>query len=106
VGQEAHDTAGREAVLHLLTATDGGKPYKTRVRELFPAARKNFAFGGWTAVLALPYMDADFKQQLEESVKTYKTQVDAEMAKNPFGVPPSLGTWGGSSQAAAFGSRM
>jgi hypothetical protein len=94
------------AAVQLLIATDGGEPYKTRVRELFPTVLKNFAFGGWTAVLALPYMDADFKQQLEEAVKSYKAQVDAEMAKNPFGVPPSLGTWGGSSQVATFGSRM
>jgi hypothetical protein len=94
------------AAVQLLIATEGGEPYKTRVRELFPTVLKNFAFGGWKAVLALPYMDADFKQQLEEAVKSYKAEVDADMAKTPFGVPPSLGTWGGSSQVATFGSRM
>jgi hypothetical protein len=94
------------AAVQLLIATDGGEPYKTRVRELFPTVRKHFEFGGWMAVLALPYMDADFKQQLEEAVKSYKAEVDADMAKTPFGVPPSLGTWGGSSQVATFGSRM
>ena len=94
------------AAVQLLIATEGGEPYKTRVRELFPTVRKNLAFGGWMAVLALPYMDADFKQQVEEAVKAYKTEVDAEMGKTPFGVPPSLGTWGGSSQVATFGSRM
>jgi hypothetical protein len=58
------------------------------------------------AVLALPYMDADFKQQLEEAVKSYKAELDAELAKTPFGVPPSLGTWGGSGQVADLGARM
>jgi hypothetical protein len=94
------------AAVQLLIATDGGEPYKSRVRELFPTVRQHFEFGGWMAALALPYMDADFKQQLEEAVKIYKTELDAELAKTPFGVPPSLGTWGGSSQVAAFGSRM
>jgi hypothetical protein len=94
------------AALELLIATDGAEPYKKRVQELFPAVRGNFAFGGWQAVRALPYMDADFKQQVEEAVKTYKATLDADLAKTPFGVPPSLRTWGGSSQVAAFGSQM
>jgi hypothetical protein len=94
------------AAVKLLIATDGGEPYKMRVRELFPTVREHFEFGGWMAVLALPYMDADFKQQLEEAVKSYKAEVDADMAKTPFGVPPSLRTWGGASQVATFGSRM
>ena len=94
------------AALELMIATDGGEPYKKRVKELFPTVRQHFAFSGWTAVLALPYMDADFKQQLEESVKSYKTELDADLAKTPFGVPPSLGTWGGSSQVASFGAQM
>jgi endoglucanase len=94
------------AAVKLLIATEGGEPYKTRVRELFPTVRKHFEFGGWMAVLTLPYMDADFKQQLEEAVKSYKSEVDADMAKTPFGVPPSLRSWGGSSEVAAFGSRM
>ena len=94
------------AAVQLLMATDGAEPYKTRVKELFPTVRQHFAFGGWTAVLTLPYMDADFKQQLEETVKSYKTELDADLAKTPFGVPPSLGTWGGSSQVASFGAQM
>ena len=53
------------AALELMIATDGAEPYKNRVLELFPTVRQNFAFGGWMAVRALPYMDADFKQQLE-----------------------------------------
>ena len=94
------------ADIELLLATNGGEPYKSRIKELFPTVRQSFAFGGWMAVLALPYVDADFKRELEEAVKTYKVEVDTEMAKNPFGVPPSLGTWGGSGEVADFGSRM
>jgi hypothetical protein len=95
-----------EAALHLMLATNGGDPYKTRVRELFPTVRKHFGFGGWNAVFALPYMDAEFKQQLAEAVKSYKAEVDTEMAKTPFGVPPSLRSWGASAEVAGFGAQM
>ena len=87
------------AALQLLIATNGAEPYKKRVAELFPTvSQRFFGFFGWTAVRALPYMDAAFKKQLEETVKTYVAQTDKELAATPFGVPPSRGGWGGSAQ--------
>ena len=68
--------------------------------ELFPTIKQRFGFNGWIAVRALPYMDAEFKKQLEEVVKYYVVELDAELAKTPFGVPPSLRTWGGSVSVA------
>ncbi len=95
-----------KAALELLIATNGGEPYKKRLLEMFPSVRERIGFGGWTAVRALPYMDADFRKQLETTVKSYMAQLDAELAKTPFGVPPSLRTWGGSAAVADFGVRM
>jgi endoglucanase len=94
------------AALQLMIATDGGEVYKKRFLELYPTVSKNFRFGGWQAVFALPYMDAEFRQKFEAQVKAYKAEVDTEMAKTPFGVPPSLGSWGGSASVSAFGSEM
>jgi endoglucanase len=94
------------AAIELLIATNGGEPYRKRVVELFPTIREHLGVGGWMAVLALPYMDAEFKQQLEDTVKSYKAELDTELAKTPFDVPPSLGNWGGSGQVADLGSRM
>jgi len=94
------------AALELMIATNGGEVYKKRVLELFPTVRQHFAFGGWMAVRALPYMGADFRQQLEEAVKAYKTELDQQLAQTPFGVPPSLRTWGGSSAVAQLGFQM
>jgi hypothetical protein len=94
------------AAINLLIATNGGETYKKRVSELFPTILKSFAFGGWSAVHALPYMDADFKKQLEAAVKTYVEQTDKELAATPFGVPPSRGTWGGSGGVIDLGVRM
>lgn len=92
--------------LELMIATHGGEAYKKRFVELFPTVRQRFGFGGWEAVRALPYMDADFKQQLEDAVKSYKTDLDKQLAETPFGVPPSLRTWGGSSAVAQLGYQM
>jgi hypothetical protein len=96
------------AALELLIATNGAEPYKQRFLDLYPTVQKEPLFGvqGWRAVFALPYMDTAFRQQFEDTVKAYKTGLDADLAKTPFGVPPSLGTWGGSTQVAEFGSRM
>jgi hypothetical protein len=94
------------AAVQLLIATGGGEPYKKRVLELFPSMAQRFGFGGWSAVLALPYMDAAFRKQLEAAVKTYVEQLDKELAATPFGVPPSRGGWGGSTSVIDLGVRM
>ena len=94
------------AAVELLISTQGAEPYKKRVLELFPTIRQRFGFNGWIVVRALPYMDAEFKKQLEEVVKTYVAELDADLAKTPFGVPPSLRTWGGSASVAELGVRM
>jgi hypothetical protein len=73
---------------------------------MFPAAQKRFGFGGWTAVFALPYLDADFRKQLEAAVRSYVAELDTELAATPFGVPPSRGSWGGSIAVADLGVRM
>ena len=92
--------------MQLLIATNGGDVYKKHLVEMFPSMQKGFGFSGWMAVLALPYMDADFKQQVETAVRTYVAEVDKEMAATPFGVPPSMRSWGGSIAVADLGVRM
>ena len=95
-----------KAALELLIATHGSEPYKKRLLEIFPSIRQRFGFGGWTAVRALPYMDAEFRRQLEDTVKAYVAQLDKDLAATPFGVPPSMGGWGGSAAVADLGVRM
>jgi len=51
-------------------------------------------------------MDDAFKKQLEEAAKACVPQLDKELAATPFGVPPSLGTWGGSGSVLDLGVRM
>ena len=92
-----------KATLQLLLATDGGEIYKQHLLEMWPDVQKGFGFGGWMATLALPYMDPNFKQQLETAVRNYRIELDKELAATPFGVPPSLRSWGGSREVVDFG---
>ncbi len=96
------------AALELTIATHGAEPYKSRLREIFPRiiTPQQMGFNGWTAVRALPYLDASAKDQLHEAVKAYMVGVDKELNETPFGVPPSLGTWGGSGSVVDMAIRM
>ena len=96
------------AALELTIATNGAEPYKSRVKELFPQmiTPEQMDFHGWKAVRALPYLDARAKDQMREAVKTYIAGLDKRLDSSPFGVPPSLGTWGGSGGVVDMAIRM
>jgi len=89
-----------------MIATNGAEPYKARVRELFPAVLQQIGGRNWTAIRALPYLEASYKTQAREAVQKYMAQVDKEMDATPFSVPPSRGGWGGSGSVVDFGIRM
>ncbi|HVZ66596.1 MAG TPA: glycoside hydrolase family 9 protein [Lacunisphaera sp.] len=96
------------AALELTIATHGAEPYKSRLKELFPKMinPQLMDFVGWTAVRALPYLDASEKEQLREAVKTYMAGLDQRLDATPFGVPPSLRAWGGSGEVVSMAIRM
>ncbi len=94
------------AALELMIATHGAQPYKHRVEELFPRLLRQFGFQGWTAVRALPYLDASYRARFRTALQAYMPRLRKYLAANPFGVPPSMGGWGGSEQVASFGVEM
>lgn len=96
------------AALELTIATKGAEPYKSRLAELFPQVitPEQLERRGWTAVRAFPYLDASAKDQMREAVKTYMAGLDKHLDATPFGVPPSLGTWGGSGAVVDMAIRM
>jgi endoglucanase len=96
------------AALELTITTHGAEPYKSRVRELFPQMimPQQMDMYGWTAVRALPYLDTSAKEQMREAVKNYMASLDKQLDATPFGVPPSLGTWGGSGAVVNMAIRM
>jgi endoglucanase len=96
------------AALELTIATNGADPYKSRLRELFRQmiTPQQMGIRGWMAVRALPYLDANAKDEMREAVKTYVVGLDKQLGTTPFGVPPSLGTWGGSGAVVDMAIRM
>ncbi len=96
------------AALELTIATNGADPYNSRVKELFRQmiTPQQMGIRGWMAVRALPYLDANAKNEMREAVKTYVAGLDRQLDTTPFGVPPSLGTWGGSGAVVDMAIRM
>ncbi len=96
------------AALELTIATHGAEPYSSRLQELFPQMITPQQMGkrGWMAVRALPYLAARAKDEMREAVKIYLADLNKQLDGTPFGVPPSLGTWGGSSAVVDMAIRM
>jgi endoglucanase len=94
------------AAVELTIATRGADPYKRRVETLFPSTAQQIASGGWSAVRVLPYLDPAYKSRLRALVRAFVPQLNHSLATTPFGVPASLGAWGGSAQVAEFGAAM
>ncbi len=96
------------AALELTIATKGAEPYKSRLNELFPQVitPQLMESHGWTAVRGLPYLGANAKDQMRAAVRTYMTGADKQLDATPFGVPPSLRTWGGSGAVVDMAIRM
>ncbi len=94
------------AAVELLIATNGDARYQARLNALLPVIQNKFAWLGWVAVRAIPFMDANFKKSLAASLTTFKAKQDEALSHNPFGVPISTGTWGGSAAAAGFAVHM
>jgi endoglucanase len=96
------------AALELTIATQGAEPYTSRLKELFPQmiTPRQMGVHGWMAVRALSFLEANAKDEMREAVKTYLAGLDKELDSTPFGVPPSLGTWGGSGAVVDMAIRM
>lgn len=101
----ALDDEETKAAVELLLATKE-PAYADRLRELLPAIQKNFSGLGWLAARALPNMDGEFKRTLTAALREFNSRQDAELARNPFGVPIGTGTWGGAETVTDFAIHM
>lgn len=77
----------------LLITTKEAK-YAQAVEKLL--AQVEFAPNASWFIRAIPYMNADFKQQLKAKAQIYQKELAVNEAKNPFGVPITEGGWAGS----------
>ena len=98
--------AGAEITPNLqLYITTGEKQYADRFEELlWTSLDRNVNFTILTALEAIPYMNASFKEKLRPYVVKYKEYIDQLSTDNPYGVPIGLGNWAGSGQVVSFGT--
>ena len=91
------------ATVEMVLATKGDPIYTAKLKELLPRIKEYFGWLGGTAARAIPYMDEDYRAQLAAMVREAKPQLDAMLAKSPFGVPISERTWAGGPEVVMFG---
>jgi hypothetical protein len=95
-----------EAAIELVITTHGAQPYKQQLTKLMPVIREQFAFLGGTATRAIPFMDADFKAEIASALSAYLPKTREMIDQNPYGVPISMGTWGGAGGVTRFAAEM
>ena len=92
--------------LQLFIAT-GEESYRDKFLELvWPSLDRNVNGAISTALDAVPYMDASYKEKLRPYVEQYKNYVDSLVYDNPYGVPIGLGNWAGSGSVVGFGTTV
>lgn len=91
------------ATVELLITTKGQK-YADRLIAMWPRVEPQFGAVAAYVARALPHMDAAFRAKVAAAAAAYKTTLDADLAKNPFGVPISMGGWGGANGVMGFGA--
>ncbi len=95
-----------EATVELLISTRGGDIYRKRLKELALVINDHFASLGATAARAIPYMDQEYKEAVASALAAYKPKLEQMLSQNPWGVPISMGTWGGSGGVTGFATQM
>jgi hypothetical protein len=90
-----------------LYISTGEKQYVDKFQELiWPALDRSVSGNILTALLAIPHMDASFKEKLRPYVVKYKEYIDGLEKDNPYGVPIGLGNWAGGGSVVSFGTTI
>jgi hypothetical protein len=76
------------------------------VNQIWPALDRNVQSSINTALNAVPYLDASYKEKLRPYVEQYKVYLDSLEYDNPYGVPIGLGNWAGSGSVVSYGTTV
>ncbi len=72
--------------------------------QIWPALERNANSAIGTAMDAIPYMDASYKEKLRPYVVKYKEYLDNISKQNPYSVPIGTGNWAGGGSVVSFGT--
>ncbi|MBO7114472.1 MAG: glycoside hydrolase family 9 protein [Bacteroidaceae bacterium] len=73
-------------------------------QQIWPALERNVNNSIRTAMDAIPYMDAAYKDSLRRYAVKYKEYLESIDKNNPYGVPIGEGNWAGSGAVVTFGT--
>ncbi len=92
-----------ETNLQLYAAT-GEKNYLDNfTKQVWDALDRNVSFSIQTALDAIPYMDAAYRQRLRPYVEHFNAYIKDFDKQNPYGVPIGRGNWAGIGACLSFG---
>jgi endoglucanase len=91
-----------KATVELLITTKDGK-YAQRLREIVTDIESLFGMNAAMLVLAIPYMDKEYKERVEELAAEYSSRLERFDQINPFGVPITETGWAGAGTVINFG---
>ena len=90
--------------LQLYIATGEKKYIDQFVEQIWPALERNVNGSIRTAMDAIPYMDAAYKERLRPYAEKYKEYLEQVSNNNPYGVPIGEGNWAGSGAVVTYGT--
>jgi len=92
--------------LELFIST-GEQHYRDKFLEiLWPALDRFISFSLLTALDAIPYMDAPYREKLRPYVVKYREYIEKLEKDNPYGVPIGLGNWAAGGEVVNFGTTV
>jgi len=89
--------------LQLYAATKEQQYCDRFLEQIWEALDRNVSNTMQTALDAVPYMDAAYKQKLRPYVEKYDAYIKGFDTQNPYGVPIGLGNWAGVNAVLNFG---
>ena len=75
-------------------------------KQIWDALELNMMMNIMTALDAVPYMDAAYKEKLRPYIQQTNTLLQNMDKENPYGVPIGLGNWAGVNQVLNFGTAI
>ena len=92
--------------LQLYVSTGEQQYLDSFAEQIWPSLDRNVNASLGTALDAIPYMDAAYKERLRPYVEKYAEYLAGLEEDNPYGVPIGLGNWAGSGNVVSYGTTV
>ena len=105
-GRRGGDMGNMATNLQLYGSTREQKYLDLFKQQIWPALDRNLNGSLQTALDAIPYMDAAYKEQLRPYMHKYQQYIDSLDVQNPYGLPIGTGNWAGNGGTLSFGTTV